>query len=317
MTPYQAAQHHAVIVNHEAKGRILLTGRDRLTLMNRMSTNKLSDLTAGHAMPTILTTPIGRIIDRLMVLHAGEEAFAITSEGRGDRIRAYFQRNIFFNDQVKQANLADEYGLVGVYGPQATALLQATFPELPPLEGFQFSRQGDAFILRVEPIGGAGYWVLATPELLASYQAAWIEGGASECDPMTYQLLCIEAGYPLPAHELTEDYIPLEAGLWQDVSFSKGCYTGQEIIARMESRGQLAKMLMSLRSEQALEQGATLLADGTKVGSLSSLLAHPDGGYIGFGYIKTAYAHIGQILNTNEGQAVVLIGVAGTQPRQA
>lgn len=317
MTHYQAAHERAIIVNHDSKGRVLLTGRDRIEFINRMSTNKLANLGVGFAMPTILTTPIGRIIDLLVVLNDGDQAIAITGEGRGDSIRAYFQRNIFFNDQVKQANLAPQLGLLGVYGPQAVEILKVHFPAIESLALYQFIKVGDDILLRVPPLGGEGFWLLATPERLQEYHAALLANGASEADQATYELLQIEAGYPLPAHELTDEYIPLEAGLWEAVSFSKGCYTGQEIIARMESRNQLAKMLMRLQSEVPVEVGASLLADGAKVGTLSSIMPLPDGGYLGLGYIKTAYAQAQQLLNTDAGQTVLLLGIAGTQARHS
>src|SRR6185295_4976010 len=87
---------------------------------------------------------------------------------------------------------------------------------------------------------------------------------------LTYNRLRIRAGRPGVGHELTQDYIPLELGLWDEVSFTKGCYTGQEIIARMESRGRLAKTIITVNLSAAVDAPAKLVADGHEVGMLTS-----------------------------------------------
>ena len=89
-------------------------------------------------------------------------------------------------------------------------------------------------------------------------------------------------GLPLLGFELTGDYIPLETGLWDDVSFHKGCYIGQEIIARMESRNKISKKLVKLEGSAELSRGAEITADGKKVGTITSTL-----GGQALGYVKT------------------------------
>jgi aminomethyltransferase len=102
---------------------------------------------------------------------------------------------------------------------------------------------------------------------------------------------------------LTGDYIPLEAGLWDDVSFNKGCYIGQEIIARMESRGKLAKKLMKLRPSAPVAAGATLRANGKTAGTITSAAVGPDGP-VALGYVKTAVLQEGGVLVV-EGETAV------------
>jgi aminomethyltransferase len=85
---------------------------------------------------------------------------------------------------------------------------------------------------------------------------------------------------------MTLDYIPLEANLWDDVSFNKGCYTGQEIIARMESRGRLAKKLVQLQPAAPVEAGAVVRADDNTAGSVTSTAVGPQGP-VALGYVRT------------------------------
>jgi folate-binding protein YgfZ len=97
----------------------------------------------------------------------------------------------------------------------------------------------------------------------------------------------VEAGRPEFGRELGDEYIPLEAGLWPDVSFTKGCYTGQEIIARMESRQKLAKHLVGLRFDDEVLLPAGLFVDEHEVGTVTSVVHSPQLGWIGLGYLKT------------------------------
>ena len=113
-----------------------------------------------------------------------------------------------------------------------------------------------------------------------------IEGGLVAIDEAAFDYLRIQDGQPRFGRELTEEYIPLEANLWADVSFNKGCYTGQEIIARMESRGRLAKKLVRLLPEAPVAAGAELSAAGKKAGRITSAAVGPDGP-VALGYVRT------------------------------
>mgnify|MGYP002682561838 CR=1 FL=1 len=123
-------------------------------------------------------------------------------------------------------------------------------------------------------------------------------GGFTAIDEDAYDYLRIEAGRPRFGRELTLDYIPLETGLWDDVSFSKGCYTGQEIIARMESRGKLAKRLTRLRPAEPVAAGAEIVANGRPVGTITSAADGP-AGPVALGYVKTAVLDEGAELSVD------------------
>jgi aminomethyltransferase len=113
-----------------------------------------------------------------------------------------------------------------------------------------------------------------------------LDTGIMPVDEATFDYLRIEAGLPRFGRELTLDYIPLEANLWPDVSFTKGCYTGQEIIARMESRGRLAKRLVRLRAAEPVAAGTPVMANGKEVGSITSAAVGLEE-TVALGYIKT------------------------------
>lgn len=317
MQAYHLAQQGAVWVDLAERGRLQLTGRDRTALLHRMSTNDLTSLSAGAGCLTVLTSPIGRIIDSIVYLNDGETVWAITGAGRGESIRAYCQRNIFFNDQVKIAEVSGETALIGLYGHTAGELAESLASGAAGLSPYGFVKTGELLIIRAESLAeSAGYWLFGPSEAVKSAIEILQTHGATQSDLAAYNILRVEAGIPLANHELTDDYIPLEAGLWDAVSFSKGCYTGQEIIARMESRGKLAKMLMRLRSDSAVPLNTELYAGGGKVGTLTSLEAHPEGGFVGLGFIKSDAVQDQTNLTTEAGLIIEIVGIAGQQPRK-
>jgi aminomethyltransferase len=130
-----------------------------------------------------------------------------------------------------------------------------------------------------------------------------------------YNILRIRAGSPGAGRELSEEYIPLELGLWDEVSFAKGCYTGQEIIARMESRGKLAKTISTVRIDALSESPVDLLIDGKRVGTLTSAVTAPDGTHYGIALLKPDQAQSDTQAVTTTGVTATVTGLPGAQPR--
>lgn len=268
-------------------GVVYVTGQTRLDLIDRMSTQKVRALKAGEGAATVLTTDIGRIIDRLLVYAADSEILFLTGENNAANIINYFRRYIFFNDDFHMRDATAETAVLGIYGAAAQSrLAQAGLDhlDLSRHHWHPVTVQGvPASIHRTDPINDEGYFLLLPIDSLSQVQQWLTENDITAVDADTFEQLRIANGLPLLGHELTTDYIPLESGLWDDISFNKGCYIGQEIIARMESRGQISKKLVKLQADSAVEQGAEITADGRKAGAITSAV-----GNMALGYVKTA-----------------------------
>jgi len=306
---YQAAHAQAVLVDRSDLGMLKFTGATRLDLIHRMSTQAVNGLARGEGRATILTTDIGRIIDRL-ILYAGSDAvYALTGEQNAGAIARYLLRFVFFNDDFHLQDLSAETAVFGVYGPQARQILHdAGFPEVDlPLHHWRQAELAGvtAYLHRTDPLNGDGYFVMSATADRDRLWARLLDAGLTPVDAAAFDFLRIEAGLPRFGRELTQAYIPLEANLWADVSFNKGCYIGQEIIARMESRGKLAKRLVGLRPSAPVEAGAELTADGKQAGVITSAAVGPDGP-VALGYVKTAVLVAGTPLRARE-TAVALI----------
>ncbi len=287
-----AAATNAIIVDRSNLGMLQFTGKTRLDLINRMSTQAVLNLSSGQGAATVLTTDIARIIDRIILYASSDSVYCLTGENNGDFIARYLMRFVFFNDDFHIKDLSRETAIFGVYGEKARERVAAAgFPEVDlPLHHWREAQLDGltAYLHRTDPVAGDGYFVMAQ---LADKDALWqrlVDAGCIPADDTAFDYLRIASGQPRFGRELTQDYIPLEADLWPDVSFKKGCYIGQEIIARMESRGKLAKRLMPLRPSAWVEPGTELTTvDGKKAGQITSAAAGPDG-IVAVGYIRTA-----------------------------
>ncbi|CUS03945.2 Folate-binding protein YgfZ [Candidatus Promineifilum breve] len=306
---YAAAHTSAVLVEHAERGMLHLTGATRLDLINRMSTQAVGGLKSGEGAATVLTTDIGRIIDRVILYAGRDSVYVLTGEGHGDALARYFMRNIFFNDDVQLRDLSRETAVFGVYGARAGERLAAIgFPEVElPRHHWREAQIGGAtaYLHRADGVAGDGYFVTTTVTDRAAIESA-LAAGLTAIDATAYDYLRIEAGLPRFGRELSLDYIPLEAGLWDDVSFSKGCYTGQEIIARMESRGKLAKRLVRLRPASPVAAGLEISAAGRAVGMVTSAADGP-AGPLALGYVKTAALNDGAALSAGGIDVVVVV----------
>ena len=287
---YAAARRGAAVIPRSHEGRIRAVGRDRLDLLHRMSTNDLTNMAAGEARPTVLTTAIGRMVDALMVLNRGETALCLTSPGRATAIRKWLAGHIFFRDQVKFEDATSDLGQLGIYGPRAGAVAGALAGGAEALAENCFVEREGVIALRLP---GDRYSIVAPADRLEAVWDQAVAAGATPAGEEAYQMLRLAAGLPEGGREITEEYIPLETNLWHAVSFTKGCYIGQEIIARMESRGKLARRLCGVKLDAPVAAGDEVRTGEALVGKVTSAGTLPDLGPVALAYLKTASAEPG------------------------
>ncbi len=287
---YRAAHDDAIFVDHSELNFLLFTGETRLDLINRMSTQKVIELTSGQGAATVLTSDIGRIIDRLILFTSSETAYCLTSENNGDNIAQYLMRFVFYMDDFQIEDLSEDTAIFGIYGRRAREILSGHFGldlDLPLHHWTQTTFEGaDVTLHRTDPIADDGFFVMCDDEDRPLIRESLLNSGLIFAGADAIEYLRIESGRPRFGRELTLDYIPLEAGLWDDVSFNKGCYTGQEIIARMESRGRLAKKLVLLQLERMVGPNTDIHSGGKNVGTVTSIADGP-AGILSLGYVKT------------------------------
>ncbi len=317
-----AATKAAILLDRSHEGRILLTGRDRRTLVNRMSTNDVASLKAHQGCATVFTNSNARILFRAVCLNRPEGLLLISEAGQGPALAAYLRRNIFFGDQTQVSEISGATAQFALHGPRARRVIESLSPDLDGVQLMQSVEQ-DAFgvrltVARRKPICG-DHWLL----ICAAEKAGWIHSqllnagadyGLRPAGSLTFNALRIRSGRPAGL-ELSTDYIPLEVGLWDEVSFSKGCYTGQEIIARMESRGRLAKTIVKLGMARMVAAPAKVTINGRAIGALTSSVQAADGETYGLAVVRLKFAKPGHSLQLGEELVSARVtDVAGAQP---
>jgi folate-binding protein YgfZ len=274
MNSYTSAQQSAVWRNLSHFGRFSFAGADAATLLHHLTTNNIKALKIGDACETVLINHKGRVLDWLTVLRRDDDFLVITSPNRRAMLKAHAERFILFRQDVKIADITENTAMRGVFGPQAAAVL----PE-------------NAAPLATRRLPGGGFFVLG-------------DAAAAEplCDDETYNLLRIEAGLPVTGLELTESINPWEAGLDFAISLHKGCYNGQEVIARLHTYKKIKQGLLGLKLERIIPMAqlaaapVKLQANGRDAGFITSSVLSPRFGAIALGFVRGDYQAAGQEL---------------------
>jgi hypothetical protein len=230
----------------------------------------------------------------------------LVSPNRRQYLMEWLDRFIFPMDRVELADVSNESAAFSLIGPQSDRLLQKLGIEIPV--GADASHQSvmlDEIKVQIAVGSGLalpGYMLIVPATDAAKLWQALTLAGAVPMGDRVWQQLRIEQGRPTPDNELTEDYNPLEAGLWQTISFEKGCYIGQETIARLNTYKGVKQQLWGIRLEARVEPGTVVMLGEEKVGKLTSL-TQTEKGTFGLAYIRTKVG--------GKGLQVQVGGVAG------
>ncbi len=284
---YNSALEDCLVVEHEPPGLVVARGASTLDLLHRMSTNDMTGLEPGQVRATVLTTAIGRTMDVIRVICRPDDFWILTSPGKADEVRSWLGRYIFFNDDVVLSDTGGDHHLWGIYGPSSATEVAGLTGAAKPPDLANGLRLGDSFLWKSEE-GIPGYFLLAEPDLHHRARARWGDRGPGSPQADAYEAHRIERGLPAPGRDIDEDVIPLEVGLWHLVSFDKGCYIGQEVIARMESRSRIARQLARASLETFVSAPQDIEQGHLPVGRLTSTAISPRLGAIGLGLVRSA-----------------------------
>jgi folate-binding protein YgfZ len=286
LSGYNEALTGAVFYHLPDPGYLRIAGADQIAFVQRQTTNDVQALASGRALLTVLTSPTARILDvwRLVVEPDGSLG-AITLPGRGAATARFLQSHIFFMDKVTVTDASAAWAQVEVFGPAASSVLtQIGLAQAPAPDAIVSWDVGD---VPVRAFGtGQGCLLLVSSEQIEGVEGRLNAVGAVPLSQEAYEVLRVEAGRPGPAHELTDEYTPLEADLDAAISDRKGCYTGQEVIARQITYDKVARRLAGLRLDALVTVGAAVQVEGRTVGAITSAVQSPRHGPIALAVIR-------------------------------
>ena len=279
-----APREGAAIVERTGRGLLRLTGKDPVGMLNAVLTNSVPP-GADPGAYALLLNPKGRVQSDLRVLRAGPDVLVDTEPEGADAAREILGRYAPFS-RVKLEDLSEDWSVLGLYGPKAGDLLGLDLAE---------HRTADVEI-GVDTLLAAGvtaplpgYDLFGPREAVARAAEHLAAGGAVSIGPDAYEAARIEAGVPRFGADLTPENFPGEAGvLGRAVDFGKGCYPGQETVARMRYRGHPNKTLYRLSfADEAPAPGTPILQGEKQVGTVTSISPTPvDGENLALGYLS-------------------------------
>ena len=290
---YRALTKGLAVVDRSNVGLLRVEGKDAVDLLDRLSTNDLSSLAPGTGASTVLTTNKGRVIDLLTVAHFGDHLLVLCSKDAAARVSEWIDFYTFEEDVVV-SNVTDEHSIAGLAGPDALASAQRlagdAAGDLPPYSAVETEVAGvKTTVVRTDFLStGTLDFVVADSDGQALKEA--LGEHAEYAGPEALEAVRIEYGIPAFASELNEDHNPLEAGLIDSISFNKGCYIGQEVVARLNTYDKVQRRLAVLNwPEGKASAGDDVYGDGKSIGAVTSVAEHPDGEFVGLAYVRRAF----------------------------
>ena len=286
-TQRRAAEEAALVHPRPDLAALIVTGKDRQTWLNGLVTCELAGKKPGEGIYGLAVGKTGKIAAEIVALLAADHLVLVLPSDRVEPLREHLERHLIMEDAELAA--ADGRALFAVHGPRAAAIVDFARTVGADAATVDFTGRGDAALI-LAPVGAA--------ETFAATLLASAGAGGALATPEGWEALRIEWGVPRFGVDFDDQTLPQEASLERlAVSFTKGCYLGQETVFMLEKRGHAKKRLMRLALDLDLDAAdltpgvEIVLPDGGgPIGTLTSVTKTASGGAIGLGYVKFKYA---------------------------
>jgi folate-binding protein YgfZ len=272
------------------RGVLAVAGADRVRWLDGMITADVKALAPGSGAPGLLLTRQGRVVADLHVLARADELWLELEAAALPAVAEQLARFIVADDVTLTDRRAD-FARLALEGPRSAELAGAA--GLAPHAWRELALGGAAVVAAAWGFTGLpGLQLFAPAGAADAVAAALVAAGASPASAEAFECLRVAAGVPWLGRELDESVLPAEARLEAAISTTKGCYTGQEVVTRMRSRGRVGHLLVGLRFEgDALPaRGAAIEGEAGPIGQVTSTVRSPEAGAIGLGYVRAEAA---------------------------
>jgi len=309
---YQAARHAVALFDRSALGKVSVTGRDRLAFLQGMLTNDVKALQPGQGAPAAFLDAHGKVMALLVVYAAADRLLVELPASMTEKTLQTLDRYLISEKAYFEA-VDDAFVIRSLQGRGARPLLEGLTGvglELAPYAHAEATVGGVPVRVINRPEGPApGFHCWAAAEHAEALTRACIDAGAVPAGADTLEVLRVEAGQPWYPQDVDDSVILPETRLDSFVSYTKGCYIGQETVARVKYRGHVNRALSGLviEGERVPDVGARVLVSGTEVGRVTSAVRSIAlGRPIALGYVRREHFE--------PGTAVTVADGAGSQP---
>jgi folate-binding protein YgfZ len=304
---YGALRRGAAWIDWSARGRLMVRGRDRARFLHNVTSNEVKKMTAGSGCYAFLLTPQGRIQADVVMLGFAEHILIDTEPDLREKVPQLILR-YKVADQVEVEDVTERTWALGLEGPGAAAVLAAVNAPVPGAD-YAHVPWESLTVAAVTATGQPGFRIYGSTEVKAEVIRKLEAAGAKAATEEDARAVRIENGKPRYGEDIRETTLPQETQQMQALSFTKGCYLGQEIVERIRAQGHVNKKLVRLEIDAAGEiaAGTKLRADGADVGEITSAVASPGTSKVAaLGYVRTAQAAAGTELRAADATARVL-----------
>ena len=297
---YEAAKNRVGISDLSDRGKLRLSGKDHLKFLQGMLTNDVMKLLEGDGMYAAILTVKGRMLSDMRVYRETESILLDLEPGLNKKVGEILTRyRLSYKATID--DVTDTVGLLSVHGPLSRGLvIAAAGSENIPVNEFGHTSPAiggrDVKVVKLNRTGSDGYDIYAPAESLPDVWNVLMEKGKAHgivpVGRAALETLRIEAGIPVYGTDMDEDTIPIEAGIWNALSFEKGCYVGQEVVARIKWRGHVNRHLSGLVLHDGMIplKGSEIFSGGKKIGYVTSAVESPAlGKPIALGYVRREF----------------------------
>ncbi|HLN28365.1 MAG TPA: aminomethyltransferase family protein [Gemmataceae bacterium] len=299
LAEYEHSCREVAIFDVSNRARVAVTGPDAGKFLHNLCTNDVLKLASGDGCEAFLTTGQAKIvayvlISRTTVPGGSEIYFLDPGPDMGEKVVRHLDRFII-SEQVELAERTLEFARVHLAGPGARAVLESTLaglvPELPENHHYFADIAGaSSQVRRDSSLGQPGYEVVVPQDKAQAVWQALSTAGANRAGSLAYETLRVEAGTPVYGRDIDETNLPQEvARVERTISFTKGCYIGQETVARIRAYGHVNRSLVGLRLSipSAVPAGAKISRDDKEIGQATSSVVSPRmGAGIALAYVR-------------------------------
>lgn len=293
---YWALRKGAGIIDLSHMGRLTVTGRDRVSFLNGLLTNDLTKLGSEGGVRSALLNTKARVLADMRVFSQENSLLVDTGDSPGSRVKAILDQFII-TEAVQVRDSSQELLQLSVQGPKSTeAMRQVLGVEVSNLTSLSTKALGPSLIIARDRTGLGGYDIIVPRDEAEAAWQGFLLKGVDLVRPVGLEALEVfrlEMGLPRYGVDVDENVIVLEAGFKDAISFTKGCYMGQETVARATHIGRVNKMLVQLEIEAKTPPGprAKLMSNGREAGFLTSAAFSPGRGrVVGLGYVHRDFA---------------------------
>jgi folate-binding protein YgfZ len=308
---YDALTTRAGLADLPGRTLIAVAGADRAAYLHSFCTNDVKKLAEGQGCEAFVTNPQGKTIGHIYIFNLGEALQIDTALGQAPTLIQHWERYVISEDVTFRDDSTQHAELL-LAGSNAAAILRQVGVSPPSsLPGCALAsiREQQVLIKRVDFVGPESYFIEGRNQDLPAIRDLLRDAGATDCGPEAIEIARIERGTPLFGQDVTDDNLPQEIDRnAQAISFTKGCYLGQETVARIDALGHVNRLLVGVKIEGPVPEPDTpMLLEGKEVGRVTSAAYSPKlGAAMALALVRRAQAKAGTQLTCGGSPAAVV-----------